>query len=208
MNLNLTLLSSEEMRAASAFIVLLADIREGSTRDGELLTAIMQKGLRNAGADLEAQVEDAIKFGTGATLVKSTPEGDLQTLRVAPAELLVEPPVKEAIRRTRKAKDVVALTGAQLAEQGNAAAHEAPEAKKPAENTGEEAKPSSTESTAPAASRTIDDVRAALQRYTASHSMTEGIALLKGYGAGRISELSEEQYPLFVAECDAPKEAA
>ncbi|VWC95623.1 hypothetical protein BLA39750_02201 [Burkholderia lata] len=55
-------------------------------------------------------------------------------------------------------------------------------------------------------SNTIDDVRAALQRYTEKHSMQHGITLLKNYGANRISELDAAQYGLFIAECDANKD--
>lgn len=47
----------------------------------------------------------------------------------------------------------------------------------------------------------IDEVRAALQQYTAAKGVPAGIELLKEYGAGRISELSSSQYPLFVERC-------
>lgn len=49
----------------------------------------------------------------------------------------------------------------------------------------------------------IDEVRAALQQYTAAKGVPAGIELLKKFSAGRISELAAEQYAAFVAECAA-----
>lgn len=48
---------------------------------------------------------------------------------------------------------------------------------------------------------TLDEVRAALQAYTASKGVPAGIELLKKYGAGRISELAEGDFAAFVADC-------
>lgn len=48
---------------------------------------------------------------------------------------------------------------------------------------------------------TIDDVRGALQMYTAEKGVAAGIAVLKSFGAGRISELKAEDYPAFMREC-------
>lgn len=48
---------------------------------------------------------------------------------------------------------------------------------------------------------TIDEVRAALQQFTAAKGVPAGIELLKKFGAGRISELAEGDYASFVAEC-------
>lgn len=55
--------------------------------------------------------------------------------------------------------------------------------------------------TADPATFTIDEVRAALQQFTAAKGVPAGIELLKKFGAGRISELAEGDYASFVAEC-------
>lgn len=49
----------------------------------------------------------------------------------------------------------------------------------------------------------LDEVRAALQTFTASKGVPAGIELLKKYGAGRISELEEANYAAFAADCAA-----
>ena len=54
---------------------------------------------------------------------------------------------------------------------------------------------------------TIDDLRAALQRFTAAEGMPAGIDLLKGFDCARISELAEKDELTkfaFVAKCPAP----
>lgn len=47
----------------------------------------------------------------------------------------------------------------------------------------------------------VDDVRAALQDYTVAHGIPAGTALLKEFGAARISELNEGDYHAFVKRC-------
>lgn len=62
------------------------------------------------------------------------------------------------------------------------------------------------EASAPApepAAFTIDDVRAALQGFTARQGLPAGIGLLKQFGASRISELKAEDYAAFVKGCAA-----
>lgn len=48
---------------------------------------------------------------------------------------------------------------------------------------------------------TIDDVRAALQAFTAKAGIDGGIQLLKNFGAQRISELKASDYAAFVGAC-------
>lgn len=55
----------------------------------------------------------------------------------------------------------------------------------------------------PAKAYTIDDVRAALQGFTAQHGMASGIDLLKNFGASRVSELKVGDYAAFIAGCGA-----
>ena len=52
-------------------------------------------------------------------------------------------------------------------------------------------------------SYSIDEVRAALQQFTAANGVPGGIELLKKFGAGRISELAEGDYASFVQACAA-----
>jgi hypothetical protein len=54
-----------------------------------------------------------------------------------------------------------------------------------------------------AKSLSLDEVRAALQSFTASKGVPAGIELLKKYNAGRISELEEANYAAFAADCAA-----
>lgn len=50
---------------------------------------------------------------------------------------------------------------------------------------------------------TLDDVRSALQQFTAVKGITAGVALLRSFNAGRISELAADNYAAFVKECAA-----
>jgi hypothetical protein len=168
---------STTLRALSAFLTLLADEQEGETKDAAILSAIVQKGLNHEEPELVVKMN--------GQEVAATVEGTTLTLAPAEAEPAPLQAQEEAAppKRTRRTKAEMA------ADAGNAAPAAA-----------EKAAPATDSATVEAS---IDDVRAALQRYTAVHGMPDGIALLKNYGAGRISELGVEQYPLFIAECDA-----
>ena len=50
---------------------------------------------------------------------------------------------------------------------------------------------------------TLDEVRAALQQFTAKSGVPAGIDLLKSFNAGRISELDADDYAAFVERCAA-----
>jgi hypothetical protein len=114
--------------------------------------------------------------GTTATGLTLSPEGS--GVSGAVAEAAAPAPVKE-----KKAKKPVAT------------AEEAPTS-----NT------SVADTAASVASSTdkplsLDEVRAALQQFTASNGVPAGIELLKKYNAARISELGEEHYGAFIADC-------
>lgn len=47
----------------------------------------------------------------------------------------------------------------------------------------------------------LDDVRTALQAFTAGRGVPAGIELLKEFGAARISELKAEQFAAFILKC-------
>jgi hypothetical protein len=190
--------NTEIMRAFAAFLTMAADLRDGETKDGPKLSSAVQVllndqpqatvGCNGASAQPEVSTGEAAGDGAGVEAVPAAVE--------APAA-----PVK----RTRRKK---AEMEAERAAESNVNATEVQTraAEVAAEKHGVHGGEGATLPTAE--SFTIDDVRAALQRYTAANSMPQGIALLKNYGAGRISELREDQYSLFISECDAQKEAA
>lgn len=95
-------------------------------------------------------------------------------------------PVKRGPGRPRKAKIA--------APEGTLAA---------AVDSAREAEEVETPPAEPAKPLTVDDVRAALQGFTAAHGVPAGLALLKTFGASRISELKAEDYPAFVKGCAA-----
>lgn len=109
---------------------------------------------------------------------------------------------------TRKRRTKAEMEAARAAEAGNvsAAATETDTGSTAGASTNVDAAATgSTSEPSPGNDKalTLDDVRAALQRYTEKTSMQHAIVLLKNYGASRISELNAEQYGLFIAECDA-----
>lgn len=108
---------------------------------------------------------------------------------------------------TRKRRTKVEMEAARAAEAGNADAGSVDTSSTTGSETSSQesaqsanAAPSNT--SASDKPLTLDDVRAALQRYTEKTSMQHAIVLLKNYGASRISELNAEQYGLFITECD------
>lgn len=61
----------------------------------------------------------------------------------------------------------------------------------------------STAAVAAPTTLTIDDVRTALQGFTAKNGVPVGITLLKEFGAQRISELKRDQFAAFIEKCNA-----
>jgi hypothetical protein len=51
------------------------------------------------------------------------------------------------------------------------------------------------------AALSLDEVRSALQQYTAANGIVAGLTLLRKYNAGRVSELDAKDYAAFAAEC-------
>lgn len=97
-------------------------------------------------------------------------------------------PVKEAKRRAKKLEEPTPVA-------------EEPQPEPITEAAAVSTSESADAAKVPAAAATIDDVRAALQAYTAKHGVPAGIDLLKGFGAARISELKEADYAAFVEKC-------
>lgn len=187
---------STTLRALSAFLTLLADEAEGETKDQKILSAIVQKGLNHVEA--APALAEVNAYREEETLALAEHEAAVEQLVPPAFQPNLETQIKVDAKRTRRTK--AEIEAAKVAEQGNVRAA--------SQNSSASEPQSSVGVSVQAADLTIDDVRAALQRYTAVQGMDDGIALLKSYGAGRISELGLEQYPLFIAECDAPAQEA
>lgn len=113
-------------------------------------------------------------------------------------------PVTEKAKRTRKPKEEKpeVVTG----QEWKAAAEqvEKPVDTQAAEEPAPlEAAPAEAAAASPSKVYSLDEVRAALQQFTAAKGVPAGIELLKKFGAGRISELADTDYASFVAECAA-----
>lgn len=137
-----------------------------------------------------AQPEVAQNTGTTATGVDLSPEGSGVSGEAVPPS--ASPAPEKAPRKPRAKKEEVAA--APVEKQG-ATASSAQTAATEA-SAGTSAQPSDE-----AKPLTLDEVRAALQQFTASKGVPAGIELLKKFNAGRISELEEGDYASFVAEC-------
>ena len=111
------------------------------------------------------------------------PEPASEPQPVAKEEAVAE----EKPKRTRKAK-----------EEAKPEPHPEPEVEPETESADVEVE---VVATVDPATFTLDEVRAALQQFAADKGVPAGIELLKKFGAGRISELKEDDYASFIAEC-------
>lgn len=144
-------------------------------QDLEILDALFS----NLKLPVNGKAQPAVAQNTGTTATGFTsplPEGSGVSGAVAEAAA----PTPE--KKTRAKKSV-------------ATAGEVPTSSTPAADTAASAA-SSTDKPL-----TLDEVRAALQAFTAAKGVPAGIELLKKYNAGRISELAEENFAAFVADC-------
>lgn len=171
-------------------IDLNTDSREQISMIANMLNQITNAARRPSSGTQPQVVQNSGSIGQGFTL---SPVDDAVvgvSIPAAEAEPKDTPtPVKDAVRRTRVKKE-----------------EPAPVAEEPKAEPVTEAAAASTSESAdaakvPAAASTIDDVRAALQAYTAKHGVPAGIDLLKGFGAARISELKDADYAAFVEKC-------
>lgn len=125
----------------------------------------------------KAQPEVANNTGSTATGLNPSPEGS----GVDEGAALAVAPVTEK-KKTRAKKEAVAPVEKPSEETAGAPAKDTPTIDKPL---------------------SLDEVRAALQTFTASHGVPAGIELLKEFNAGRISELDACLYSEFVERCAA-----
>ena len=156
--------------------------------------------LLNLACTQDAQPAVAQNTGTSASGVSHlSPEGSGVSEQGA-ADAAPAAPEKKRGRKPKAENPVVVKTGeewigaAKAVEELNAEVSEEAAA-------AEEPEAPVVQETADPATFTIDEVRAALQQFTAAKGVPAGIELLKKFGAGRISELAEGDYASFVAEC-------
>jgi hypothetical protein len=141
-------------------------------------------------------IEVKLTFATQAELVAFFADAGPQLVAVAPALNDIPAEVQEAAapKKTRKSKNAEA----EQAQAEPAAVAPAQEATAEPEAVAKEA--------APAAegvqdkSYTVDDVRKALQAYVGRTDFATGTALVKSFGASRITELKPEDYAAFIAK--------
>lgn len=147
----------------------------------------------------DAQPEVAQNTGTTATGVDLSPEGSGVTGEAVPPS--ASPAPEKAPRKPRAKKEEVApapevKSGQEWAAAGKSASTQ--EASAPEEPTPSTSAPAETADTKPL---TLDEVRSALQQFTAKHGVPAGIELLKEFNSGRISELDAGNYAEFVERC-------
>lgn len=104
-------------------------------------------------------------------------------------------PVIEAKRRGRPRKEVPGVPVGKSEPQSPASTEDsAPKEESSSTSTDAEPAPTSPD-------LTLDDVRAALQEFTGAKGVPAGIALLREFGAARVSELPADKYAAFVEQC-------
>lgn len=162
-------------------IAMVANLLNNVTNASRRPTATQPQVVENSGSD--GQGLD-LSPGDTAVVAASIPGAEPEPKEAAT-------PVKDAVKRTRRTK----------------AEMEADAAPAPAPEVAEAPKPEPVAApveTAPSASAeaTLDDVRAALQAFTAAKGVPAGIELLKEFGAARISELKAENFAAFIGKCN------
>jgi len=172
-------------------IDLNTDSREQISMIANMLNQITNAARRPSSGTQPQVVQNSGSIGQGFTL---SPVDDAVTGVSIPADE-AEPKdtpvvVKDAVRRPRAKKEDAPTPVA-----------EEPKAEPVTDAAAASTSESADAAKVPAAASTIDDVRAALQAYTAKHGVPAGIDLLKGFGAARISELKDADYAAFVEQC-------
>lgn len=148
----------------------------------------------------QVQAQPAVAQNTGIAAsgdASSRPEGSDVSNGVGEVADAADPtPAFEKAKRGRKAKVEVEAPEPEPITSGDE--WKVPQPTQPAQAPVAEPAPA----VAPAApAPTLDQVRAALQQFTAEKGVPAGVELLKKFNAGRISELAEADYAAFVAEC-------
>lgn len=157
-------------------------------KDLQFLSVILQL----VAPTTDAQPEVAINPGSAASGSASFTEGSAVTEGADEASTVAESAPSAPVEKTKRGRKPKAEAAQPVVEQE---ADEAQQELPLVEPTAEPAKP--------AKPLTIDDVRGALQQFTASNGVPAGVALLKEFEASRISELAEDRYVDFVARCAA-----
>lgn len=149
--------------------------------DLDLLNKITDFAAQVQGA-IKAQPEVAGNTGTTATGFNLSPEGSGVSGAGALGDPRADQPAPAPEKKTRAKKSAPAV-----------------EASAPEKPTLSQSEPAETADK----TYTLDEVRAALQQFTAKSGVPAGIDLLKTFNAGRISELDADDYAAFVERCAA-----
>jgi hypothetical protein len=170
-------------------IDLNTDSREQIAMVANLLNNVTNAARRPTSTQPQV-VENSGSAGPGLS-GDSAVSGEVAQGKVTPVDATSPTPVKEAKRRSKK-EEAAAQVGepaAATATAGSTATQTlAPADAKQENETG-------------IATATLDDVRTALQAFTASKGVPAGIELLKEFGAARISELKADQFGAFILRC-------
>lgn len=160
-------------------------------KDANILQLLLKyvnllQGSEYASAEHTKQAQPGVADNPGSTASAVNPSSVEGSGVSEPVAEQAPAPVEKKERKPRAKKEE-----AVAAEPQNEVAESAePVAETVAESATTDAKP-----------LTIDDVRSALQQFTAGKGVPAGIELLKEFKAARISELAEEQYADFVKAC-------
>lgn len=132
----------------------------------------------------------------------SAAQAEARTEAARPAAQADVPVVSAELPESLRAEaQAVAAANAEPVKRGRGRPRKAPTHAELASTVGPDVEPEAEPE--PAKPLTVDDVRAALQGFTAAKGVPAGLALLKTFGASRISELKAEDYAAFVKGCAA-----
>lgn len=189
----------ETLRAVA---VLLNTLAERNTHTGAGIGAITA-----AVSTTDAQPAVARNTGSSTSVPSLSTEGAAVSEGVDVAgetpEAKSTPSASEKPKRGRKPKEET-VSGAETAQVSEHAQSVSASATAP--TISEEAatiEPDAAEVPAASSTLTLDDVRAALQKFTAAKGIPAGIELLGQFGAARVSEVKAEDFAAFVEKCGA-----
>lgn len=178
-------------------IDLTTDSREQIAMVANLLNTVTNASRRPSASAQPEVASNTGSEGSGFSLSPSDPAVTGEAIPAAEAAPEASPVVvKDAVKRTRRTKAEM---------EADAAKEAAPAVEKPADAPSGATAPAGETTTTTTDTKlteaTLDDVRTALQAFTADKGVPAGIELLKEFGAARISELKSEHYGAFIGKC-------
>lgn len=184
-------------------IDLTTDSREQIAMVANLLNTVTNASRRPSASAQPEVASNTGSEGSGFSLSPSDLAVTGEAIPAAEAAPEASPVVvkdaggKDAVKRTRRTKAEMEAAVEPVEKSSPVVESETQPTSTPA------AQPTTAEpaATAGPSVATLDDVRAALQAFTADKGVPAGIELLKEFGAARISELKSEHYGAFIAKC-------